>query len=89
MGEHVTLQVTGLCAGKVALFANKRLLSSINQHVSSQLKSTDALVSTLLSTVGLLSNMMKHVRFQVFCHFEGEITLNTGVRLVFSMVTKL
>ena len=85
MGEDVTFQVTGLCAGKVALFANKRLLSSINQHVSFKLKSTDAWVSAVVSTMRLLSNMMKQVHFQVSCHFEGEITLNTWVRFVFSL----
>ena len=42
-------------------------------------------VSAVVSTMGLLSNMMKQVHFQVFCHFEGEITLNTGERFVFSM----
>ena len=66
MGEHVTLQVTGLCAGKVALFANKKLLSSINQHVSFQLKSTDAWVSTLVSTMGLLSKWWSMCVFKSF-----------------------
>ena len=46
---------------------------------------TVAWVSVLVSTMELLSNMLKHVHFQVFCHFDWGITLNTGVRFVFSL----
>ena len=80
MGLHVSLEFTCVCTGVVALFANERLLSTVNQHVSFQLRSTNGLVTTLIATVGLLFIMLlMHVCFQVFLHLEGDITLNTFI----------
>ena len=81
MGQHVLLEVTSLCAGIVALFATEWLLSTVNQHVDLQFRSTNGLVSTLVATVGLLSIMLKlvHVCLQVSLCLEGGIALNTFV----------
>ena len=57
MGPHVSLEVTILSTGEVALFANKRLLSTVNQHVSFQMRNVDAFVATLIATV------LRHARF--------------------------
>ena len=77
MGSDVPLEVTSCCAGVVALFANKRLFSTVNQHVSFQLRSFDACVAALVATLGLLSMMLNRVHFEVFLRFEGDIALNT------------
>ena len=80
MGSDVVLEATSLIAGVVALLANKRLLSTVNQHVSFQMRSTNGLVITLVATVGLLSLMLlMHVCFQISLRLEGAIALNTFV----------
>ena len=74
------LEVTSLRAGIVALFATEWLLSTVNQYVSFQLRSTSSLVSTLVAMVGLLSIMLlMHVCLQVSLRLEGAIALNTFV----------
>ena len=77
MGEHVCLEVTSLSAGVVALFANKWLFSTVNQHVGFQMRSFVACVAALVATLGLLSMMLNRVHFEVFLRFEGDIALNT------------
>ena len=77
MGSDVCLEVTSCCAGVVALFANKRLLSTVNQHVGFQIRSLGAGVAALVATVGFLSMMLDRVHFEVFLRFEGDIALNT------------
>ena len=77
MGSYVSLEVTSLFAGVVALFANKRLFSTVNQHVGFQIRSLVACVAALVATVGLLSMMLDRVHFEVFLRFEGEVALNT------------
>ena len=80
MGSDVVLEGTSLIAGVVALLTNKRLLSTVNQHVSFQMRSTNGLVITLVATVGLLSLMLlMHVCFQVSLRLECDIALNTFV----------
>ena len=49
----------------------------MNKHVSFQIISFDARVAALVATVGLLTIMLNHVRFEIFGHLEGEIALNT------------
>ena len=80
MGSDVCLEVTSLSAGVVALFANKRLLSAVNQHVGFQMRSFVACVAALVATVGLLLIMMKLMCFLVLglivwfvlsLHFHG------------------
>ena len=71
------LEVTSFCAGVLALFANKGLLSTVNQHVGFQISSCVACVAALVATVGLLSIMLKHVLFKVFGYIEGEFAVNT------------
>ena len=61
MGQHVCLEGTGLCAGEVALFASKRLLSTVN-HVSFQMIGLDG-VATQVATVRLLYILLKNVYF--------------------------
>ena len=63
MCSQVLLEVTSCRAGVVALFANKRLLSTVNHHVHFQMISFDGRVAALVATVGLLSLMLK--RFEV------------------------
>ena len=75
MCPYVYLQASSLCAGVIALFANKGFLSTVNQHVFLQINSTDARVAALVATVGLLSIMLKQVPVEVFGHLEGEIAL--------------
>ena len=79
MGSDVPLEGTSFSAGVVALFANKGLLSTVNQHVAFQMRSIVACVAALVATVGLLSMMLNRVHFEVFLRFEGEIALNTRV----------
>ena len=80
MGSDVCLEATSCCAHVVTLFANERLLSTVNQHVSFQLRSTNGLVITLVATVGLLSLMLlMHVCFQVSLRLECDNALNTFV----------
>ena len=71
------LEVTSCCGGVVALFASKRLLSTVNQLVPFQISSFDGLEAALVAIVRLLSIMLKHVHFEVSGHIEGEIALNT------------
>ena len=77
MCPYVPLQGTRICAGVVALFASKRFLSTVNQHVGFQLGSSAARVATLVASVSLLSTMLQHVRFKIFILLEGEIALTT------------
>ena len=53
-------------------------------YMSLQLRSTDGCVAALVATVGLLTIMLKHVRFEIFGHLEGKIALNTCKTFVFS-----
>ena len=55
------------------------------EHVSFQFGSTGDWVAAQVAAVGLLSTMLNHVHFEIFCHLEGEITLRTWVRSVFSL----
>ncbi len=55
------------------------------EHVSFQFGSTGGWVAAQVAAVGLLSTMLNHVHFEIFCHLEGEITLKTWVRSVFSL----
>ena len=71
------LELRSLCAGEGALFANKRLLSTVDQHVSFQFRSSDVCVAALVAAVRLRTIMMNHVHFEVFCHLERAITLKT------------
>ena len=78
MGSDVFLEVTGLIAGVVTLFAVERLHSTVNQNVHLQMRSTYRLVSTLVATVRLLSIMLKlmHVCLQVFIrYFHRLVTI--------------
>ena len=76
MTQHVFLQVTSLCAGVVALFANKRLLSTVNQHVGFQIRSLVACVAALVATVGVLSIVLRHLWFDSLGHLQLEIAMN-------------
>ena len=51
------------------------------QQVLLEIGSTDAWVATLVATVVLLPIMLKHVRFEVFGHLEGEMALITVLGL--------
>ena len=55
------------------------------EHVSFQFGSTGGWVAAQVAAVGLLSTMLNHVHFEIFCHLEEEITLRTWVRSVFSL----
>ena len=63
MGSDVPLEGSSCCAREFALFANKGLLSTVNQHVAFQMRSIVACVAALVATVGLLSMMLKHLHF--------------------------
>ena len=52
-----------MCAREAALFANKRLHPTVNQHVGFQIRGFEASVAALVATVGLLS--MIRVHFEV------------------------
>ena len=56
-------------------------LATVNQHVSFQFGSTGGWVAAQVAAVELLSTMLNHVHFDIFCHLEGEITLRTWVLL--------
>ena len=71
------LEVTSCCAREAALFANKRILPYMNQHVTFQMRSIDASVAALVATVGLRSVMLNHMCPDVFVHLEGEVALTT------------
>ena len=74
------LEDNSCCAGVFALFANERLLSTVNQHVDFQMRSFVACVAALVATVGLLSVMLlKPMLFQVIAHLGVEISLYTQV----------
>ena len=74
------LEVTSLCEGVVALFANERLFTTVNQHVAFQLRSTIGLVTTLAASVGLCYIMLlMHMCLQVPLRLESDIALNTFV----------
>ena len=77
MDEHVSLECTSLFAGVVALCANQRLLSTVNQQVSLQIGSFDARVAAMVAAVEHLSTMLELVRFEIFWHLEGDIAMNT------------
>ena len=80
MGSDVCLEVTSCCAGVVALFANKRLLSTVNQHVDFQMRSFVACVAALVATVGLLAIMGKQILFELF---SRVFSLHCVVRFYF------
>ena len=77
------LEATSLCAGVVTLFAIKRLLSTVNQHVSFQMRSFYAWVAALGATVGLPSIVLKHVRFEILGHLKGKIVFSLHFHGVF------
>ena len=58
----------------------------MNQHVSFQMISFGACVAALVAAVGLLSIMLKHVRFVVFGRLEGEIGLKTCKSVFFILL---
>ena len=70
MYPHVSVEATSSGAGLVALFADKRPFSTLNQHVSFQICSTDAWETALVATLGLFPIMQKHVRFDIFGHLK-------------------
>ena len=61
MGEHVRLEVNSLCAGKAALFAGKRFLTSVGELVPLQSDSFSTLVVALIAGEGLLSTVGEHM----------------------------
>ena len=69
--------MSSLRGGEVALCANERFLSTMNQHVSFQIISFHAPVAALVATVGLLPIMLNHMCLEAFDHFEGDIALKT------------
>ena len=73
----MTLEFAGMCARVAALFANKRFLSTMNEHMGFQVCSVDACVATLIANVGLLFTMLKNVHFEVFGCLERDIGLKT------------
>ena len=76
MGSDVPLEDNSLIAGVVALFADKRLFSTVNQHVSFHILSNVACVATLVATVGVLSIVLMHLWFNSLGHLHLEIALN-------------
>ena len=76
MGSDVCLEVTSLSAGVVALFANKGLFSTVNQHVGFQIRSVVACVAALVATVGVLSIVLRHLWFDSLGHLQLEIAMN-------------
>ena len=61
-----------------------KYLPEKNQHVFFQFTSTGCRVTAQVAAVGLISTMLNYVHFEIFFHFEGEITLRTWKRGVFS-----
>ena len=76
MAAHVCLEVICICAGIIALFANKRLQSTVNQHVDFQMRSFVACVAALVGTVGVLSIVLRHLWFDSLGHLQLEIAMN-------------
>ena len=55
MNQHMRLEIIGFSAGVIALFATKRLLTAVNQHVAFQMARPITFVVALVATVGLRS----------------------------------
>ena len=67
--------MTCSCAGEVALFASKRLLATMNQHVCFQISSSLAWVAALIALC-FFYILLKHLRFEFLGNLEGVISLN-------------
>ena len=67
--------MTCSCAGEVAIFASKRLLATMNQHVCFQISSSLAWVAALIA-LWVFYIPLKHLRFEFLGNLEGVISLN-------------
>ena len=76
MGLYVSLEVTSLFAGVVALFANKRPFPTVNQHVGFHIWSNVTCVAAQVATVGVLSIVLMHLCFDSLGHLQLEIAMN-------------
>ena len=66
-------QIFSNCARIIALVASERLFSTVNQHMTFQMGSLDAWVSTLFADVGYLFLVLKC--FDLFGHLQKKIFL--------------
>ena len=92
MNEHVVFEMKSMFGGKIAQCANKRPLTTMNQHMFFQVARQIACVVAFVATVGLFSiierllgNFNKviclhfHAFFQRGCRItESKITLLKG-----------
>ena len=82
MSQHVALEVNLLCGGEITLCASKRLLTTVNQHMTFQVAWLIACVIALAAIEGLHSIIQ--ILLGMFCNFvtlqfhlllSGEIVL--------------
>ena len=82
MGEHVRLEVNSLCAGKAALFAGKRFLTSVGELMPLQ---SDSFSTLVVAAEGLLPTMLQRVLFEDTSCCAGEVALLAGKRFLTSV----
>ena len=70
MGLHVASEGASSCAREVTLWANKGLLSAVNQHVSFQRGRCVTRMAALVAIVTFLSNMIKLAHRDLAGDFE-------------------
>ena len=73
MSQHVALEMRSSCIGEIALCANKRPLTTMNQGMVSQFAGPIAFVIALVASVGLLFIIQRlHCRLgKIVCsHFH-------------------
>ena len=57
MNQHVTLEIKSSCGRVIALYARKRLLTTMNQHMAFQFVWPIACIVALVTTICLLSTI--------------------------------
>ena len=61
MDLDVYLEISGLCAGVIALFATERFFSGMNQHVSLELRRICVGVRALFTTERFFFQIIQHL----------------------------
>ena len=79
------LEISGLCAGVIALFATERFFSGMNQLVSLEIRRFCGGVSALLANERFFSGVNQHVALEGSSLIGGVIALCASKRLLTTM----
>ena len=89
MDSFMCFEATNLCEGVITLFASKRLLTTMNLHVSFEATNFCVGVITLVASKRLFTTMNSHVSFQSAGLFAcvAALVAAVGFGMFFQMIT--